>query len=78
MATRDKPPVPAPPRALARARAYAAGVRAEGRKVTWPSRSETLATTGAVFVMILIMTLFLFAADQAMAWAVRWVIALGM
>lgn len=63
---------------LMRLRAYALGVRTEGRKVTWPTRGETLTTTVAVFIMILIITVFLFTADQAMAWSVRNIIALGM
>jgi preprotein translocase subunit SecE len=58
--------------------AYARGVRAEGRKVTWPTRAETLATTGAVGVMVVVASVFLFTADQAMAWVVRMVLSLGM
>lgn len=63
---------------ISKARDYAKGVKSEARKVTWPTKEETLATAGAVFVMMLIATLFLFATDQAMAWAVRQIIKLGM
>ena len=30
------------------------GVRSEASKVTWPSRKETLITTGLVFVMVIV------------------------
>lgn len=39
-------------------------VRAESKKVTWPTRKETLVTTAMVFVMVLIACIFFFAVDQ--------------
>ncbi|MEI7806640.1 MAG: preprotein translocase subunit SecE [Hyphomicrobiales bacterium] len=39
-------------------------VRAESQKVTWPTRRETMITTGMVFVMVLIASLFFLLADQ--------------
>ena len=39
-------------------------VRAEGAKVTWPSRRETLITTAMVFVFAIIASLFFLLADQ--------------
>ena len=39
-------------------------VRAEGAKVTWPSRRETLITTAMVFVFAIIASLFFLFADQ--------------
>jgi preprotein translocase subunit SecE len=38
-------------------------VRAEGAKVTWPSRRETLITTAMVFVFAIIASLFFLLAD---------------
>jgi preprotein translocase subunit SecE len=38
-------------------------VRAEGAKVTWPSRRETLITTAMVFVFAFIASLFFLFAD---------------
>ena len=38
-------------------------VRAEGAKVTWPSRRETLITTAMVFVLAIIASLFFLLAD---------------
>jgi preprotein translocase subunit SecE len=39
-------------------------VRAETAKVTWPSRRETLVTTGMVFVFVTLATIFFFVVDQ--------------
>jgi preprotein translocase subunit SecE len=38
-------------------------VRAEGDKVTWPSRRETLITTAMVFVFALLASLFFLFSD---------------
>ena len=39
-------------------------VRAEAAKVTWPSRRETLITTGLVILMVILASLFFVAVDQ--------------
>lgn len=39
-------------------------VRAEVSKIVWPSRRETMITTGMVFVMAFIFALFFFGVDQ--------------
>jgi len=39
-------------------------VRAEGSKVTWPSRRETLITTIMVFVFALVASIFFLLTDQ--------------
>jgi preprotein translocase subunit SecE len=41
-------------------------VRAEGEKVTWPTRKETTITTIMVFVMVFVASIFFLAADQIM------------
>ena len=46
-------------------------VRSEVAKVTWPSRKETLVTTGLVFAMAALAALFFFVADQVIGIAVR-------
>jgi preprotein translocase subunit SecE len=46
-------------------------VRTEITKVTWPSRRETLVTTGLVFAMATLAALFFFVADQIIGIAVR-------
>lgn len=39
-------------------------VRAEADKVTWPTRRETLITTGMVFVMVAAASILFLVADQ--------------
>ncbi|MCB9978216.1 MAG: preprotein translocase subunit SecE [Rhodospirillales bacterium] len=56
---------------------YIRQVRAEMHKVTWPTRKETTASTIAVFVMVFMASVFLYLADQIMAWAVRMILGLG-
>ena len=46
-------------------------VRAEIGKVTWPSRKETLVTTGLVFVLSGLAAAFFFIADQVIGIGVR-------
>ena len=46
-------------------------VRSEVAKVTWPSRRETLVTTGLVFLMVTIAAIFFFTVDQVIGIAVR-------
>lgn len=52
-------------------------VKAEAQKVTWPSRKETTASTIAVFIMVVIASVFLFFADQILAFAVGLVLGIG-
>ncbi len=46
-------------------------VRAEVAKVTWPSRKETLVTTGLVFAMAAAAAVFFFVVDQLSGLGVR-------
>ncbi len=46
-------------------------VRAEVGKITWPSRKETLITTGRVFARSGMAALFFFVADQVIGIGVR-------
>jgi preprotein translocase subunit SecE len=52
-------------------------VREETRKVTWPSRKETLITTAMVFVMVAIASIFFLIADQVIRVVVTFVLGLG-
>ena len=52
-------------------------VRAEVAKVTWPSRRETMVTTGLVFLMVAIAAIFFFAVDQVIGVAVRLLFGAG-
>ncbi|MBI2296179.1 MAG: preprotein translocase subunit SecE [Betaproteobacteria bacterium] len=44
---------------------------AETKKVVWPTRKETLQTTGIVFVFVVVMALFLWLVDAGLLWAVK-------
>ena len=44
---------------------------AETRKVVWPTRKETLQTTGIVFAFMVVMALFLWIVDAGLLWAVK-------
>ncbi len=52
-------------------------VRQETTKVTWPTRKETLMTTGMVFVMVIVAAIFFFLVDQFLAWGVKMIFGLG-
>ena len=52
-------------------------VRAEGQKVTWPTRKETTVTTMMVFVMVVIASIFFLLADQVMRIAVSFLLGIN-
>lgn len=56
---------------------FARDVRAEAVKTTWPSRKETLQTTGLVLAMVIITALFFLAVDQFIGAAMRWLFGVG-
>ena len=52
-------------------------VRTEVAKVTWPTRRETAITTGMVFVMVAIASIFFLVSDQLIRIAVTFVLGIG-
>lgn len=52
-------------------------VKVEAKKVTWPTRQETIASTIAVFIMVVIASIFLFVADQVLAKLVELALGIG-
>ena len=42
----------------------------ETKKVVWPSRKETMQTTGVVVLFVIVMALFLWVVDASLTWAV--------
>ena len=56
---------------------FASQVRAEGRKIVWPSRKETWITSVMVFIMVVIAASFFFIVDTGLAFASRFILALG-
>ncbi len=56
---------------------YLQQVRAEGSKVTWPSRRETLVTTMMVMAMAVFASLFFLLSDQIISRLVGLILSLG-
>ena len=57
---------------------FAREVRREVAKVTWPTRKETTITSGMVFVMVIVASMFFLAVDQILALGVRTILGLGV
>jgi preprotein translocase subunit SecE len=52
-------------------------VRAEGSKVTWPTRKETMITTAMVFVMAVLASIFFLVVDVILQRGVSLILGLG-
>ena len=52
-------------------------VRTEASKVTWPSRRETLITSGLVLAMVVVASIFFVAVDQFLRLIVGFVLSVG-
>jgi preprotein translocase subunit SecE len=52
-------------------------VRAEGSKVVWPTRQETVTTAIFVGIMMLILALFFLAIDSLFGEIVSWLLSLA-
>ena len=56
---------------------FASQVRAEARKIVWPSRKETWITSVMVFIMVLLAAAFFWIVDTGLGFASRDLLALG-
>ena len=55
-----------------------AGVgREEAKRVVWPTRKETLQTTGIVFAFVVVMALFLWIVDAGLLWVTQKLLGTG-
>ena len=52
-------------------------VRAEAAKTTWPSRKETLQTTGLVLAMVVVTAAFFLTVDQVIGAGMRALFGVG-
>ena len=52
-------------------------VRQEVSRVTWPTRKELTMTTAMVFLMAVVVAVFFFVVDEALAFVVRLVLGTG-
>jgi preprotein translocase subunit SecE len=50
---------------------------AEARRVVWPSRKETIQTTGVVVMLVIVMAIFMWIVDISLLWLVRIVMGRG-
>jgi preprotein translocase subunit SecE len=56
---------------------YVGQVRQEARKVVWPTSRETITTTILVMVMVILMGIFFFIVDWALATIIKLFLGLG-
>ena len=54
-----------------RLNAFAKETKIELRKVVWPTRDETVKTTGMIMVAVVIVAIFLWIVDAILTWAVQ-------
>ena len=47
---------------------FAKEATTEAKKVVWPTRKETLQTTGLVFAFVVVMAIFLWLTDKSIEW----------
>lgn len=57
--------------------AYSQEAVAETKKVVWPSRKETVQTTGMVLAFVLVMAIFLWIVDAILVWGVKFLMGPG-
>jgi preprotein translocase subunit SecE len=57
---------------------YIRQVRSEIKKITWPSRHETIVSTIAVFVMVFMASIFLYFADQLITVIVNFILSFNL
>jgi preprotein translocase subunit SecE len=56
---------------------YAQESVVETKKVVWPSRKETVQTTGMVLAFVLVMAIFLWIVDALLVWGVKFLMGPG-
>ena len=56
---------------------YFKELRAELKKVVWPTRQQVINNTGVVLVVMSVVGLFLFAVDTGLSYGIRALIGLG-
>ena len=59
---------------LAKTTEFLANVKGELKKVTWPTRKDTYASTLVVIVLVLVVAVFLWAVDSVLSMLIQLVI----
>ena len=57
--------------------AFARESSEEAKRVVWPTRKETLQTTGVVFVFVFVMAVFLWIVDWGLLWVTQKLLGQG-
>ena len=52
-------------------------VRQEAKKVTWPTRKETMVSTLMIVILVFIAAIFFLLVDNLAAAVVRWILGFG-
>ena len=52
-------------------------VRGEAKKITWPTRRETMITTGLVIAMVIVASIFFVVVDWVLRFAVGLLLRIG-
>ena len=68
---------PAPAKPKVSPMQFFSQVRAEGRKIVWPSRKETWITSVMVFIMVLLAAAFFWIVDLALGWSLEQILSIG-
>ena len=56
---------------------FMTGARTEVRKMVWPTRVETMQTTLMVFIIVVLLSIFLWIVDMLLGWGVKTLLATG-
>lgn len=56
---------------LAKTTEFLTNVKGELKKVTWPTRKDTLASTTVVIVLVFVVAVFLWVVDSALSAVIR-------
>ena len=57
---------------------FMGAARTEVRKIVWPSRQETMQTTLMVFIIVVILSIFLWFVDMFLGWGIRELLSRGV
>lgn len=60
---------------LAKTTEFLANVKGELKKVTWPTRKDTYASTLVVIVLVLVVAVFLWAVDSVLSLLIRLILS---
>ncbi len=56
---------------------FMGAARTEVRKIVWPTRQETMQTTLMVFIIVVILSIFLWFIDMLLGWGIKELLARG-